>query len=170
MEQATSTPALIRDLLPSDWSDVREIYLEGIAGRNATFETSAPTWEAWNAAHLATCRLVAFENAQLLGWAALSPVSKRNVYRGVAEASIYVSAHCRGKGVGGSLLSVLIARSEEYGIWTLQASIFPENSASLRLVQRAGFRIVGRRERIACLDGVWRDTLILERRSSIVGC
>ena len=152
-----------------DWQQVRHIYQEGLATGNATFETQAPEWEVWDARHLPTCRLVARQGDAILGWAALSPVSSRAVYAGVAEVSIYVSAAARGQGVGHTLLKALIAKSERNGIWTLQASIFPENVASIQLHLRHGFRQLGRRERIAQLHGIWCDTVILERRSAIVG-
>uniref|UniRef100_Q01XP2 GCN5-related N-acetyltransferase n=1 Tax=Solibacter usitatus (strain Ellin6076) TaxID=234267 RepID=Q01XP2_SOLUE len=153
----------IRTLLPPDWPAVRAIYLEGIATGNATFETVAPEWERWDAAHLPHCRLVAAAET-ILGFAALSPVSARRVYAGVAEVSVYVAAQSRGAGVGKALLRELIRESETAGIWTLQAGIFPENEASLRLHQSAGFRIVGTRERIGRLAGHWRDVVLLERR------
>lgn len=148
-----------------DWPAVRDIYQEGIDTGDATFETSAPDWEVWDAKHLASCRLVAREGGEVLGWAALSPVSARHVYRGVAEVSVYVSGRARGRGVGSMLLNRLVTASEEQSIWTLQASIFPENRASIALHLRAGFRIVGTRERIACREGRWRDTVLMERRS-----
>jgi len=148
---------------------VRAIYLEGIATGNATFETSAPEWEKWDAAHLATCRLVAQMNGQVSGWAALSAVSSRCVYAGVAEVSVYVADAARGQGVGLRLLSALVECSEGHGIWTLQAGIFPENEASVRLHERCGFRIMGRRERLGQLKGTWRDVLLMERRSKAVG-
>lgn len=151
---------------PSDWPAVRAIYLEGIATGNATFEISAPDWPEWDAWHLPHSRLVARQAGKIMGWAALSPVSSRPVYRGVAEVSIYVAERARGGGIGGTLLASLIAESERQGIWTLQAGIFPENIASLELHQRGGFRIVGRRERIGqTADGTWRDTTLLERRA-----
>jgi phosphinothricin acetyltransferase len=153
----------------ADWEQVRAIYLEGIATGDATFETEAPTWEAWDAAHLPECRLAARDGERILGWAALSLVSRRKVYRGVAEASVYVAAASRGNGVGRALLEALIAESERLGIWTLQGATFPENVASLKLQQSCGFRIVGRRERIGCLNGKWRDTVLTERRSRVVG-
>jgi phosphinothricin acetyltransferase len=152
------------------WLTVQAIYLEGLATGNATFATEAPTWAAWDASHLPNCRLVATADAQqVLGWAALSPVSSRCVYGGVAEVSVYVEAAARGRGVGRALLAALVAESEQRGLWTLQAGIFPENAASLRLHEGAGFRVVGRRERIGQLHGQWRDTLLLERRSPVVG-
>jgi L-amino acid N-acyltransferase YncA len=153
----------------ADWDEVRAIYLDGIETRNATFETEAPRWEKWDASHLPFCRLVARGDGAVLGWAALSAVSGRACYAGVAEASIYVARHSWGGGVGRVLLEALIRASEEHCVWTLQASIFPENAASLALVKRCGFRELGRRERIAQLDGVWRDTILLERRSRTAG-
>ena len=151
-----------------DWGRVRSIYLEGIATGHATFETDAPPWEAWDAGHLQKPRLVARAGDEILGWAALSPVSSRCVYGGVAEVSVYVGEEGRGRGVGRALLEALVGESEQAGIWTLQAGIFPENTASVRLHLRCGFREVGRRERIGKLKGVWRDTLLLERRSRSV--
>jgi phosphinothricin acetyltransferase len=156
---------------PEDWPAVREVYEEGIAGGNATFEMYAPTWDAWNRARLRECRLVARseEGATLLGWVALSPVSERAVYRGVAELSIYVAAAARGRGVGRALLERLIADSEEAGIWTLQAGVLAENQPSLALHRACGFREVGRRERIGRHGDRWRDVVLLERRSPVVG-
>lgn len=151
----------------SDWEQVREIYLQGIRTGHATFETEAPSWERWDEAHLPIARLVMREGGSVLGWAALSPVSKRQVYRGVAEVTVYVAENARGQGIGRVLLEALIAEAEANGIWTLQASIFPENVASVELHRRCGFREVGRRERIAMLQNVWRDTLLLERRSRV---
>lgn len=151
------------------WLNVREIYLEGIRTGHATFETTAPEWPQWDNAHLAHSRFVAVEDAQVIGWAALTPVSGRCVYAGVAEVSVYVSEAARGKKVGTLLLEHLIRSSEERGIWTLQAGIFPENAASVHLHEKSGFRVIGRRERIGKLGGVWRDTILLERRSKTVG-
>jgi phosphinothricin acetyltransferase len=159
----------VEPLLPVHWPAVRSIYLEGLAGGHATFETEAPDWPAWDAAHLPHCRLIAREEDAVLGWAALAPVSRRAVYAGVAEVSVYVAARGRGKGIGRRLLEELIRRSETEGIWTLQASIFPENAASVRLHEACGFRQLGRRERIGRHHGVWRDTVLYERRSSIAG-
>lgn len=159
----------IESMRDDDWEEVREIYLEGLVTGNATFETSAPGWEDWNNGHLIHSRLVARHQPNILGWAALSPVSKRQVYQGVAEVSVYVGENGRGKGLGKALLKALIESSEENGIWTLQASIFPENAASIKLHLQNGFREVGRRERIAQLAGIWRNTVILERRSRLVG-
>ena len=152
-----------------DWQAVRAIYLEGIATGNATFETHAPDWDKWDSDRLPVCRLVARTAAGVLGWAALTPVSSRSVYAGVAEASVYVAGRAQRRGIGSALLAALIEASEREGIWTLQASIFPENAASLTLCRKAGFRVVGTRKRIGCLVGRWRDTILLERRSSIAG-
>lgn len=160
--------AVIDQMKPTDWEQVRAIYLEGIASGNSTFETDAPSWEKWDEAHLQIARIVMRDGEKVLGWAALSPVSKRNVYRGVAELTVAVTENARGWGVGHALLEALIDESERNGIWTLQASIFPENTASVKLHLRCGFREVGRRERIASLNGVWRDTLLFERRSPSV--
>ena len=156
-------------MLPSDWPTVREIYLEGIATREATFETEAPSWEAWDASHLPFARLVARQGETVVGWAALSPVSLRKAYAGVAEVSVYIAQSQRGCGLGRQLLEALISESEVNGIWSLQAVMFPENAASVALHRRCGFREVGRRERIGKLDGMWRDTILLERRSRRIG-
>lgn len=160
---------VIAALESADWDAARVIYLEGIATRNATFETEAPSWGKWDASHFPFARLVARRGTKVLGWAALSPVSTRQCYEGVAEATIYVGAAHQRQGVGRALLQALIAESERHGIWTLQASVFPENLASLALVRQCGFREVGRRERIAQLDDAWRHTILLERRSHAVG-
>ena len=149
----------IDQMKASDWEQVRSIYLEGIASGHSTFETDAPSWEKWDDAHLQIARLVMRDGDGILGWAALSPVSKRNVYRGVAELTVNVTESARGQGVGRALLEALISESEKNGIWTLQASIFPENTASVKLHLRCGFREVGRRERIGNSKGVWRDTV-----------
>jgi L-amino acid N-acyltransferase YncA len=153
-----------------DWPQVRSIYLEGLETGHATFETQAPEWEHWNGSHLAACRLVARSDGRILGWAALSQVSRRKVYEGVTEVSVYIATAARGRGVGDALMAALISDSEAHGVWTLQASVFPENRASVSLHLKHGFREVGRRERIARHHGQWRDTVILERRSGIVGC
>lgn len=160
---------VIGSMRPQDWDFVRAIYLEGITTGHATFETEAPDWERWDAGHLPQCRLVARNGDAVLGWAALSPVSRREVYAGVAEVSVYVAASARGLGVGGALMRALIEASELHGVWTLQSSIFPENHASVALHLKHGFREVGRRERIARRHGVWRDTVVLERRSRVAG-
>ena len=148
-----------------DWPAVRVIYQAGIETGDATFETETPDWIEWDAVHLSAGRIVARQEGQVMGWAALSPVSDRCIYAGVAEVSVYVIADARGKGVGRELLLELLAQSEEQGLWTLQAGIFPENEASLALHGSCGFRHVGRRERIGQLDGRWRDVILLERRS-----
>jgi L-amino acid N-acyltransferase YncA len=159
----------IEAMQPSDWPVVEQIYLEGIADGNATFETESPGWEKWNAGHHAHSRLVAKDDGRVVAWAALSRVSSRRVYRGVAEVSIYVAASARGKGIGKKLLAELVRQSEQNEIWTLQAGIFPENAASIALHKSFGFREVGVRERIGQLGGRWRNTVLLERRSPIVG-
>jgi L-amino acid N-acyltransferase YncA len=156
----------IEPMTAADWPFVRAIYLEGLAGGNATFETEAPEWREWDAAHRPDCRLVARAGDTVIGWAALSPVSRRHVYRGVAEVTVYVAERVRGRGAGRALLQALVAASEEAGIWTLQASIFPENEVSNALHVACGFRQVGYRERIGRLHGVWRNTILLERRAS----
>ncbi len=158
----------IRPLSPEDWPRVRAIYEEGLATGNSTLETTAPDWPAWDAGHLATPRLAATLGGVVTGWAALSPVSSRAAYRGVAEVSVYVAADARGRGVGRMLLEALIPASEAAGYWTLQAVILAENVASVELHQRVGFRLVGRRERLGVRHGVWRDSVLLERRSRIV--
>ncbi len=161
---------ILSALTAAHWTSVEAIYRQGIATGNATFETQSPSWEAWDAGHLAHSRLVAANaDGTVLGWAALSPVSGRCVYGGVAEVSVYGADAARGRGVGRQLLEALISESEKNGIWTLQAGIFPENAASIRLHATHGFRVLGRRERIGKLAGVWRDTVLLERRSAVVG-
>ncbi|MBF9144342.1 GNAT family N-acetyltransferase [Hymenobacter properus] len=160
----------IEPLSEAHWPAVKFIYEAGIATGNATFETQAPEWEAWDRVHLAHSRLVAVDEAGAVrGWAALSPVSSRCVYGGVAEISIYIGAEARGQGVGRQLLQALIADSEAHGIWTLQAGTFEENAASIGLHTRAGFRVIGHRERIGQHHGVWRNTVQMERRSPLVG-
>lgn len=155
----------IEPMMVADWDAVRVIYLEGIATRNATFETSAPEWEKWDSSHRADCRLVARQGSGILGWAALSPVSGRCVYAGVAEVSIYITAAARGQGMGRALLTQLVNESEAAGLWTLQAGILRENAASRALHAACGFRELGYRERVGQLDGVWRDVILMERRS-----
>ncbi len=167
--QAEPVAIEIRPLRPGDWGPVRRIYEEGIATGDATFETEVPDWGSWDANHLDSCRLVAEREGRVVGWAALAPVSGRCVYGGVAEVSVYVGGAARGGGIGLRLLAALVESSERAGLWTLQAGIFPENVASLRIHERAGFRRVGRRERLGRLDGRWRDVLLLERRSPVVG-
>jgi L-amino acid N-acyltransferase YncA len=160
---------LLRDLRPDDWPEVARIFEEGIRTGNATFETEVPSWEAWDAAHLPAHRLVAERDGRVVGWIALVPVSPRECYAGVAEVSAYVAEEARGEGVGRELLAALIESSERAGIWTLETGVFPENEPSLRLLQRFGFRVVGTRERIGRLHGIWRDVVFLERRSEVVG-
>ena len=156
-------------LLPDSWPQVKAIYEQGLATGMATFETTAPNWEKWNSSHLSFARLVAVEDGTVIGWAALSPVSNRCVYGGVAEVSVYIATQHRGKGVGKKLLQQLIIDSEANGIWTLQAGIFAENLASAQLHYSVGFRMVGYREKIGKLGNQWRNTLLLERRSTIIG-
>lgn len=160
---------VIDQMKADDWEQVRSIYLEGIATGQATFETDAPSWEKWDASHLQNVRLVARKGNNILGWAALSSVSDRCVYGGVAEVSVYVGEKGRYQGIGRALLEALIEESERNGTWMLQAGVFPENIASVNLHLRCGFREVGRREQIGKLNGVWRGTLLLERRSKSVG-
>jgi len=159
----------IRELEPKDWQDVKNIYLEGIATGQATFQTEAPSWEDWDEGHLKNLRYVAVNSDEVAGWIALTPISGRCVYAGVAEVSIYISSQFRGQKVGFQLLQHLITESEIQGLWTLQAGIFPENEASLALHQKLGFRIVGLREKLGKQNGVWRDVNLLERRSRIAG-
>jgi phosphinothricin acetyltransferase len=152
-----------------DWPPVLEIFVEGIRSGNATFETQVPEWERWDAAHLKNCRLVARLSDAVLGWAALAPTSSRRVYAGVAEVSVYVAERVRGRKIGSLLLRALVEASERDGIWTLQAGIFPENVASIELHKRAGFHVLGVRERLGCMNGRWRDVLMMERRSKVAG-
>lgn len=159
----------INPMNPTDWDEVRTIYQEGIDSGQATFEVEAPPWEQWDGAHHPFARLVARAGGRVVGWAALSPVSRRRCYEGVAEVSVYVAADQRGRGIGRRLLLALVAESERHGLWTLQGATFPENEASLHLQRACGFREVGRRRRIARLHGVWRDTVLTERRSTVVG-
>jgi len=160
---------LIENLSPEHWSSVASIYASGIASGNATFQTQVPEWEQWDQSHTADVRLVAIDEEQVIGWAALSPVSSRPVYAGVAEVSVYVSPIMQGKGTGKLLLKHLIERSEQKGFWTLQAGIFPENIASIKIHEELGFRLVGRREKIGKMKDTWRDTVLLERRSTTIG-
>ncbi len=164
MLESTTHSTVVRAMRPEDWSAVRSIYEAGIATRNATFETAAPTWNEWDASHLPDHRLVADIDGQVAGWAALSPTSSRCVYAGVAENSVYIHPEHRGRGVGGTLLEALLAGARQAGLWTVQTGIFPENTASIALHLRCGFRIVGTRERIGQLDGIWRDVTFLEHR------
>jgi L-amino acid N-acyltransferase YncA len=158
----------IEPLRPEHWDDVARIYAEGIATGKATFETEVPSWEHWDRAHLPEHRFVALGNGIVLGWVAVSAVSERCVYAGVVENSVYVAEAARGQGIGRRLLERLAASTEESGIWTIQTGIFPENAVSVRVHEQAGFEVVGRRRRIGRLNGVWRDVLLLERRSSVV--
>ena len=167
--KASRTAVSVGAMVPSDWPDVSAIFLEGIATGNATFETLAPTWNQWDRAHLPVGRLVARKGRTMAGWVALSRVSQRSCYAGVAEMSVYVATWARGQGVGDALMKAAIKESEAAGILTLQGVLFPENMSSLRLCEANGFRVVGRRERIGKRDGVWRDTVLVERRSQVVG-
>ena len=160
---------IIEKMLPRHWPEVKSIYEDGIASGNATFETTSPSWNDWNNAHLQQCRLIAKQEDTILGWAALSTVSGRCVYAGVAEVSVYICQSARGRGIGKQLLNSLVLESEENNLWTLQAGIFPENLASIKIHQYCGFRIIGNRERIGKMNGIWRDTLLLERRSIKTG-
>ena len=178
---AKAAKVRIEPMTPADWPAVRRIYAAGIATGNATFETAAPDWDAWHRSHLPQCRLVArpagddtlasdtMGGDTVLAWAALSPVSARACYAGIAEHSVYVDATRRGQGIGKTLLAALSAASEDAGFWMLQSAIFPENAASIAIHLACGFRIMGRRKRVAMLHGVWRDTVVVERRSRIVG-
>lgn len=160
----------IRPMTPDDWPRVEEIYAQGIATGDATLETETPSWEAWDDSHLDVARLVAEVDGRVAGWAALSPISGRCVYQGVAEVSVYVAEDARGHGLGTRLLEGLVRRSEEEGYWTLEAGVFPENDASLRAFEKAGFRMVGLREGLGRQgDGEWRDVMLMERRSETVG-
>lgn len=165
---ASTAPAAIATLAVTDWDDVARIYAEGIATL-ATFETDVPSWEQWDRAHLPGHRLVARDEGRVVGWAALAPVSSRCAYAGVAEVSVYVAADARGRGIGTALLAALVKSSEAGGVWTLEAGILPENEASVRMHERCGFRVVGRRERLGRMRGEWRDVLLLERRSTVAG-
>lgn len=160
---------LTRLVSSEDWEAIKSIYEEGIMTGNATFEMSAPSKEQWYSSHDLECSIVCLDGDKIVGWAALSPVSSRCVYSGVGENSIYVKQDARGKGVGNILLGRLIEIAEDRGFWTIQTGIFPENSASLALHLKHGFREVGRREKIGKMNGVWRDVLFMERRSEVVG-
>ena len=159
----------VRPMKTHDWDTVSKIYAEGIATGFATFETDVPSYESWDAAHLKTCRFVADSNGEIIGWAALSPVSSRCVYGGVAEVSVYIGQKSRGMGLGELLMNRLISTSETEGIWTLQSGIFPENKGSIKLHEKVGFRYIGKRERVGKLAGEWKDNILFERRSSTVG-
>lgn len=160
----------IVDMIPEHWNAVARIYAEGIATGHATFQKDVPSWEEWDGSHLKKCRFVAVNTeGVVMGWAALTPVSGRCVYVGVAEVSVYVSTHFTRHGIGKMLMTKLIESAEASGLWTLQSGIFPENVGSVRLHEMAGFRLIGRRERIGKMDNVWRDTLLMERRSQNIG-
>ncbi|MBH1960314.1 MAG: N-acetyltransferase [Flavobacteriia bacterium] len=160
----------IRNMQAGDSARVIEIFEEGIAGGNATFDLNAPSWEAWDSKFFNHCRLVLEnENEEILGWAALQPVSSRDCFKGVAEVSIYLGNPAQGKGLGSMLLQKLILASEEHGFWMLQAAIFPENRPSIIIHEKFGFRRVGNREKLGQMNGVWRDVVLLERRSKSVG-
>jgi L-amino acid N-acyltransferase YncA len=161
-------PVTIEKLRPQHWPEVARVYEDGIATGNATFETEVPAWEAWDSFHLPEHRFVALRDGTVVGWAAVSPVSDRCVYGGVVENSVYVAETVRGQGVGQRLLEELIASTEAAGIWTIEAGMFPENEGSIRLHERVGFEVVGRRKRLGKLGGEWRDVLLLERRSPSV--
>jgi L-amino acid N-acyltransferase YncA len=156
--------ALIRAMTPADWEEVARIYADGLATGLASFETDVPSWETWDAGHLEEARMIAERDGVVAGWLAVSPVSRRECYRGVVEHSVYVADEARGSGVGRALLERLVAEAPMHGFWTIQTSIIASNAASLALHAAVGFRVVGRRERIAQRDGVWHDTVLLELR------
>ena len=160
---------IIEDLLPSDWEAVKSIFIQGIQTGNATFQLQAPTWEEWDKGHTQNCRYVARLNGEVVGWIALSPISSREAFSGVAEVSVYLDGSITGKGLGSKLLQYMIKESENHGFWTLQSMIFPENEASIYLHKKYGFDEIGTRKRMGKLNGVWRDVVLLERRSETVG-
>lgn len=160
---------MINEMIPSDWKRVREIFIEGILTANATFRTEAPNWDEWNKDHLAVGRFVAKYDGEVVGWVALSPISSMSAFSGVVEVSIYISASAAGMGVGSRLLQQVIDFSEQNEIWTIQAMIFPENIASINLHRKFGFEEVGTRKQMGRMNGVWRDVVLLERRSYKVG-
>ena len=169
IKSTAMSEVLIEEMKDESWKAVQRIYNAGIATKNATFQTEAPEWEVWDQSHRKDCRLIAKIDNLVAGWAALSNVSNRCVYAGVAEVSIYIDPAFRGRGIGDQLMKQLITGSEKHGIWTLQAGIFPENKASIALHLKNGFRILGIREKIGKMEFVWRDTVMLERRSKVVG-
>ncbi|MCI1265040.1 MAG: GNAT family N-acetyltransferase [Saprospiraceae bacterium] len=160
---------IFRPMKAADWTNVAEIYRQGIETGNATFQQEIPTWDDWNNGHIKSCRIVAEIDNEIVGWAALTAVSGRCVYAGVAEVSVYISNNYRGQKIGTKLLDKLIAESENEKLWTLQAGIFPENIASLKIHEDLGFRKIGHREKIGKMNGIWRDTVLLERRSKVIG-
>ena len=159
----------IRPFVKSDFPSVKDIYQQGIDSGDATFQEQAKDYDDWNESVLSNCRLVAENNRQIIGWAALSSASNRCVYSGIAEVSVYVSSNSQGSGVGNSLLDALIKASEEQGIWTLQAGIFPENKASIHIHSKNGFKVLGIRDKLGQMNGIWRDIVFMERRSKVVG-
>ena len=165
----TTASVKLRPMTPDDWPEVARIYDEGLKTGNATFQQVVPTWEEWNTGHVQSCRMVAIIEGTMAGWAALSAVSSRAVYAGVAEVSVYIGKGFRGMRIGDRLMKNLIDESEKEGFWTLQSSIFPENEASIKLHEKYGFRTIGYREKVGKMDGIWRDTVIMERRSKVVG-
>lgn len=170
VKQESVMSYIITSMEEKDWPRVAAIYQEGIDMGNATFQGEVPSWEAWDSSHLPACRFVAREGNTVLGWVALSPTSSREVFRGVVEVSIYIASSARSKGVGKALLTHLVGESEACGLWSLQSAIFPENTPSLSLHKKCGFREIGFRERAGRMpDGRWRDIVLLERRSTVVG-
>ena len=159
----------LREMTSSDWTSVAEIYKQGIETGNATFQQTIPSWDEWNKSHISTCRLIIEVDNEVTGWAALSAVSSRPVYAGIAEVSVYVGSKYRGQQIGTKLLEAIISESESKGFWTLQAGIFPENQASIAIHKKAGFREIGYREKVGKMKDVWRSTVLLERRSTIIG-
>ena len=160
---------VIEKMKEEDWPVIADIYREGIKTGNATFEEQIPDWRQWDESHLRQCRLVAKVDGQIVGWIALSLVSSRCIYSGVAEVSLYVKSSARGQGIGKALLKAAIEESERIGIWTLQSGTFPENVSSIALQKACGFREVGTREKIGCMNGKWRDVILMERRSKLIG-
>ena len=170
MHVAERMTLTIRHMVPGDWQQVATIYKEGIATGIATFESKVPSYDQWDAAHIKSCRLIAELDNTIVGWASLSPVSSRCVYGGVAEVSVYVGKKAWGNGVGKTLMHQLIRESEKNGYWTLQSGIFPENKASIQLHEKVGFRFLGKREKVGkTVTGIWKDNLLFERRSQVVG-
>ncbi|SIT98199.1 phosphinothricin acetyltransferase [Epilithonimonas bovis DSM 19482] len=159
----------IRPITKDNFPEVVEVYKQGLATNIATFQNDLPQWEDWNKGHLDFCRISIYENNKMLGWTALTPVSSRCVYAGVAEVSVYIAQNERGKGIGKILLNELIKQSEANGIWTLQSGIFSENQSSIRLHEKCGFRMVGFREKIGKKNGIWKDNILMEHRSKNIG-